>query len=192
MKITAAVIHIPAALSQSLDESLQSWVRVVDIHHSLAVQPVLDLRAPRDNPSRIPFPDRLGSVLRRLERIVERRGVRAGVFAVTMPVVVENLILILPRTVINAAVPALGDLPLKAQFEIIRNGLTRVIDPAALPRTSDSAVPRLPVATGTDQPLRSLPLKMSLKPAAFSSGVRVFGAAFPLPAHKVNKTRART
>jgi hypothetical protein len=63
VKVAAAGVHIAASDSQALDELLQSRVRVVDIDDLFAVQPVLDLRSPRDDPPGVPLADRLRRVL---------------------------------------------------------------------------------------------------------------------------------
>jgi hypothetical protein len=63
VKVAAAGVHIAASDSQALDELLQSRVRVVDIDDLFVVQPVLDLRSPRDDPPGVPLADRLRRVL---------------------------------------------------------------------------------------------------------------------------------
>ncbi len=62
-----------------------------------------------------------------------------------MHVVVQNLVLVLCRTVIHAAIAALANLPFKLELEIIRDFSTHVDKAAALPLSGDDTCLDLPI-----------------------------------------------
>jgi hypothetical protein len=87
-----------------------------------------------------------------------------------VPLIIEHLILVLSRTVINAAVAARRDFPLEAQLEIIGNGLGRVIDPDAFAGASDHAVLNFPVIAGDGPAAEVLAVEDKLEARCFLLG----------------------
>ena len=107
---------------------------------------MLDHGALADDPALVPLSHRLRGVMRGSDAEVERGGTGAWIDTIAMFLVIQDLVLVLSGTVINTAVASLGDLPLEAQFEIIRDLGGRVGQASPLPFTRQRPVLDQPVS----------------------------------------------
>ena len=98
------------------DQRLHFRAPDLELHHLLAVQPVLDVVPPDDESRLVPFADRLRRVRRRRDQIVERPGRPVAVhpcLRIRVPLIVQDLHLV-ADTGVTLAVGCLRDQVLEA------------------------------------------------------------------------------
>ena len=88
-----------------------------------------------------------------------------------MNAVVENLILVLPRSIVDTAVAAFGNLPMKSQFEVVGDFIRFVNEATALTLASDHSVFDFPVAFVFPVIAEALAIKERFKTTADSASV---------------------
>lgn len=137
-------------------------IAVIEVDNLFAIQPVLDDRSLTHDAPFVPFAVRLHDILRRCHAKKQRRGLLTRIFAVGAVGVVEQLILILPRSVVEAAVAALGDLPLETQLKIIRHLRLLIHQRATFLHPRDLAIHHGPVSF-VFPAIERLAIKKSLK-----------------------------
>jgi len=88
-----------------------------------------------DDASLVPLANRTCCIARGSDAEIERSSTGAGINSVTMFLVVKNLVLVLSWSIVDAAVASLGHFPLKPQFKVIWDLLSRVGQPSPFPFT---------------------------------------------------------
>ncbi len=139
-----------------------------------AVEPMLDDRAFADHAAAVPLADRFGRIDRGLHAEVQRCGARPRILAVRVNGVVENLILVLGRSIVDAAVAAAIDFPIETKLEVVRNFGSRVNRGYSLCPARDHAILDDPVP-GMLPAVKVFAVEQGRNPAACSSEVSWLG-----------------
>src|SRR5690606_22459953 len=138
--------QVGAAKPQQFDIVLVLRIGVIEVDHLLAVEPVLNHGTLAHDPAIVPLADGPGNIAAGGHAEVQTGGAGAGILAVDVLGVVENLVLVLAGPIVHAAVAAFAYLPLKTQLKIVRHLAGLVGEAAAAIGAGNRAVGYRPVA----------------------------------------------